>query len=230
MYRNLGALVVGFTDIPFLSQEYIAQSVDIEGIDNLREAHKLNKGVLLFTAHFGNWELAAAIVSLILRPLTIIYRIFDSPVVEQYVTWVRACAGVSSLSKENAMRHILNSLKNNETILFLIDQNVAWQEGVFVDFFNRPACTTSGFARIASHTEAPVLPLFMISRPDGGYRLIIGDVVKTSNDNGRDMDVVLNTQNYTKIIEDMVRRHPDQWLWILQRWKTKPSQVIKKQS
>ena len=228
MYRNLGALVAEFTDIPFLSKEYLAECVDIEGLENLREALKLNKGILLFSAHFGNWELAAAIVALILRPLIIIYRKFDSPVVENFVTWVRASAGVSSLSKENSMRHILYSLRNNKIVLFLIDQNVAWQEGVFVDFFSRPACTTSALARIALHTGAPVLPLFMISLADGRYRLIIGDIVKTSENNGRDMNVLFNTQKYTKIIEDMVRQHPDQWLWIHQRWKTKPCQVIKK--
>lgn len=152
IYRNLGALVAEFTEIPFLSKEYLAECVDIEGLENLRETLKLNKGILLFSAHFGNWELAAAIVALILRPLIVIYRKFDSPVVENFVTSVRASAGVSSLSKENAMRHILYSLRNNETVLFLIDQNIAWQEGVFVDFFSRPACTTSGLARIALHT------------------------------------------------------------------------------
>jgi Kdo2-lipid IVA lauroyltransferase/acyltransferase len=228
MYRNLGFLIAEFTDIPFLSKEYLAKYVDIEGLKNLREALKLNKGILLFSAHFGNWELAAAIVALILRPLTIIYRKFDSPVVENFVTWVRASAGVSSLSKENAMRHILYSLRNNETVLLLIDQNVAWQEGVFVDFFGMSACTTSALARIAMHTRAPVLPIFMIGLADGRHKLIIGDIMKTSANNGRDMDVLFNTQKYTEIIEDMVRQHPDQWLWIHQRWKTKACQVIKK--
>ena len=107
----------------------------------------------------------------------------------------------------------------------MIDQNMALQEGIFVDFFGRPACTTTGLALIALHTEAPIIPAYLIGLANGKYRLVIKEeipVIRTSNE---DKDILINTQNLTKFVEDMVREYPDQWFWMHQRWKTKPWQV-----
>jgi KDO2-lipid IV(A) lauroyltransferase len=123
---------------------------------------------------------------------------------------------------------MIRLLRNGGTINILIDQNVAGYEGVFVDFFGRRACTTPGLALLALHTKAPVLPVFTRRLPDGKYLLEIGKKVEIVNSGNRDADVLINTQNFTKIIEDKIRQYPAQWLWFHQRWKTKLCQVIQK--
>jgi len=107
----------------------------------------------------------------------------------------------------------------------LIDQNVAWYDGVFVNFFGRKACTTSGLALLALHTNAPVLPSFTRRLPDGKYILEIGPKVEIIRSGDRNNDVLINTQNFTKIIEEKISQYPEQWFWVHQRWKTKVCQA-----
>jgi KDO2-lipid IV(A) lauroyltransferase len=138
---------------------------------------------------------------------------------------VRASCGNTSLPKENAMRQMIRLLKKDTTINLLIDQNVAWYGGVFVDFFGRKACTTSGLALLARHTEAPVLPFFTSRLPDGKYLLEIGEKVDIISSENREADVLLNTQNFNNVLEEHIRQYPEQWFWVHQRWKTKLCQV-----
>ncbi len=123
------------------------------------------------------------------------------------------------------MRPMIRALKKGETINILIDQNVAVYDGIFVDFFGRPACTTSGLALLALHTGAPVLPVFTTRMPDGKYWLEIGAEVAIRNTGNRDADVRESTQTFTGIIEEHIRKYPEQWFWMHQRWKTKKCQA-----
>ena len=221
-------IAVDFLDIPYLNKDNLRQWISVEGLDNYTEACKEGKGVLIFSAHFGNWEIGNAALAIMTQPFVFVYRVFDNPLLERAVTGVRASYGNISLSKYNAMRPMIRLLKNGATINILIDQNVAWYEGVFVDFFGRKACTTPGLALLALHTKAPVLPVFTRRLPDGKYLLEIGKKVEIVNSGNRDADVLINTQNFTKIIEDKIRQYPAQWFWVHQRWKTKLCQVKQK--
>lgn len=221
-------VVAVFFDIPYLNKDNLHRWISIEGLDNYTEACKEGKGVLIFSAHFGNWEIGNAALAIMTQPFVFIYRVFDSPLLESAITGVRTSYGNISLSKYNAMRPMIRLLKNGATINILIDQNVTGYEGVFVDFFGRKACTTPGLALLALHTKAPVLPVFTRRLPDGKYLLEIGKKVEIVNSGNRDTDVLINTQNFTKIIEDKIRQYPAQWLWFHQRWKTKLCQVIQK--
>ena len=126
------------------------------------------------------------------------------------------------------MRPIIRLLKKGSTINLLIDQNVAWYGGVFVDFFGRQACATFGLALLALHTGAPVLPSFTRRLPSGKYILEIGPKVEIIRSTERNNDILLNTQNFTKIIEEKIRKSPEQWFWVHQRWKTQLCQVKKR--
>jgi len=181
----------------------------------------------MFGAHFGNWELEAAVFSLLVSPVTVIYRPLDSKLLDDLVLHVRSASGNIPLAKDRAMRQMLRVLKDNGVLGILVDQNMAWQEGVFVDFFGRPACTTDGLSLLALHTGAPVVPAFLIRQPNGKYRFVVGEEVPTVRTGDKAHDVLVNTQNYTRIVEETVRRYPDQWLWVHQRWKTKTCQVVK---
>lgn len=227
-YVSAALVVADFFDIPYLNKDNLHQWISIEGLDNYKEARKEGKGVLLFGAHFGNWEIGNAALAIMTHPFVFVYRFFDSPLLERAITGVRASYGNVSLSKENAMRPMIRLLKKGSTINLLIDQNVASYEGVFVDFFGRKSCSTPGLALLASHTKAPVLPVFTRRLSDGRYLLEIGrkvDIVRSGN---RDADVLINTQHFAKIIEDHIRKYPEQWFWVHQRWKTKLSQVKQK--
>jgi KDO2-lipid IV(A) lauroyltransferase len=227
-YISAALVVVDFLDIPYLNKNNLHQWISIEGLDNYTEACKKGKGVLIFSAHFGNWEIGNAALAIMTQPFIFVYRVFDSPFLERIITDVRASYGNISLSKENAMRPMIRLLKNGATINLLIDQNVTWYEGVFVDFFGRKACTTPGLALLALHTKAQVLPVFTRRLPDGKYLLKIGKKVEIVSSGNRDTDVLINTQNFTKIIEEKIRQYPEQWFWIHQRWKTNLYQVKQK--
>jgi len=229
VYRNMGIVAAEFFDIPRLTKENIAAQVETEGLENCWKALEKGQGLLLFSAHFGNWELEAAAAALLIKPAVVIYRPLDSPLLDHLVLRVRSATGNIPLAKEHAMRPMLRALKQNGILGILIDQNVDWYEGVFVDYFGRPACTTDGLALLALHTEAPVLPAYMVRLPDGRYRLVFGPEVEVIRTGDRDADILANTQRFTKVIEQIVRRYPDQWLWVHQRWKTQPCQVPRKE-
>jgi KDO2-lipid IV(A) lauroyltransferase len=220
VYRNMALVAAEFFDIPSLTPERLEKVIEVEGMEHYEAALKKKKGLLMFGAHFGNWELGAAAAALLLKPVMIIYRPLDNGVLDALVNGVRSSTGNVPLPKERAMRPMLRYLKDNGIIGLLIDQNVDWYEGVFVDFFGRPACTTDGLALLALHTEAPVMPTFLVRVGGGRYRLVIGEEVQIVRTGDHQADVQANTQIFTKIIEDMVRRYPDQWLWVHQRWKT----------
>jgi KDO2-lipid IV(A) lauroyltransferase len=172
-YLSVALILVEFYNITSLTKNNINQFFTFKGLDNYTNACNEGKGVLLFGAHFGNWEIGNAALAIMTRPLYFVYRILDSRFLEILITTVRAYSGITSLPKENAMRQMIRLLRQGNTISLLIDQNVAWYGGVFVDFFGRKACTTSGLALLAMHTGAPVLPFFTSRQHDGKYLLEI---------------------------------------------------------
>ena len=227
VYRTLGIVAADFFDIPSLTKENVGDLVEVEGLEYLKKALEKDKGVLIFGAHFGNWELGAAAMPIMLKPLAVIYRPLDNSILDNLVLQVRSSTGNTPVRKDRAMLQMLRSLKRNDILGILIDQNVAWYEGVFVDFFGRPACTTNGLALLALRTKAPVIPAYVVRLESGKYRLVIKEEMQVIRTGGDDEDILINTQNFTRVIEDTVRKYPDQWLWIHQRWKTKPWQVAK---
>ena len=229
VYRTLGIVTADFFDIPSLTKENIGDFVEVEGLENLKKALEKNRGIILFGAHFGNWELSVIAISLLLKPLIVIYRPLDSGILDDLVMTVRSSTGNAPIPKDRAMRQMLRSIKKNEILGILLDQNVAWQEGVFVDFFGRPACTNNGLALLALHTNAPVIPGYVLRLENGKYRLVVKEEMQIVHTGNEDEDILINTQNFTRVIEDIIRQQPDQWLWIHQRWKTKPWQVPKTQ-
>ena len=225
VYLNLGTTAAEFFEIPYLTRESMADWVKFEGLENYTRALSKKKGVLLYTGHFGNWELMAACFGLQGMGVNIIYRALDNPVLEDFVAWFRTHTGHKVIPKGGAARKIVKLLKKNEMIGILIDQNVSWREGAFVDFFGRPASTTTGLAALALQTGASVVPAFIIRSEDGTYKITIYEEVKITKTADYEADLFENTQKFTGIVEDIVRRYPDQYFWLHQRWKTKKSQV-----
>jgi KDO2-lipid IV(A) lauroyltransferase len=225
VYRNVGLIAAEYFDLPRLSKENIRERVAVEGLEHYQRALAQKKGVLFFSAHFSNWELSATAFALLVKPVTVLYRPLDSPVLDEIVRRVREASGNMTLPKEHAMRTMLRTLKQNGVLGIMIDQNMAWYEGVFVPFFGRSACTTDGLVRLALHTDAPVLPGFLIRQANGTYLLKLHPEVEMARTGDRRQDVLINTQRCTAVVEEVVRQYPDQWFWMHQRWKTQPCQT-----
>ena len=218
-YRNVAMVAAEFADLPFWTKENIGAILSVEGLEHCTAALRKNRGMLLFGAHFGNWELGPIASSLLLKPLAFIYRPLDNNVLERLVTWARQSTGNRAVEKSSAMWSMVRVLRRNGIIGLLIDQNVASYEGVFVDYFGFSACTTNGLAHLALLTDTPAVPAFMVRLDDNRYRFVFGPAVDLVKTEDRENDVIENTRIFTNIIEAMVRQYPDQWLWLHQRWK-----------
>jgi KDO2-lipid IV(A) lauroyltransferase len=159
------------------------------------------------------------------RRAHVIFRPIDNPFLDRFVERVRTCTGNQGVSKQKSMGRILRLLKSGEAIGILLDQNVAWQEGVFVNFFGELACTNEGLALLALKTGAAILPAFNVRERDGRYRVIIEPEITLIRTGDKAVDVQKNTELFTAVIERHIREYPDQWLWVHQRWKTRPWQA-----
>lgn len=185
--------------------------------DLVRDARR---GLVALVAHVGNFDLmglwAASIV-----PLTIISKEIKNAGLNQFWMEKRASAGLNIVPAHNSYRACLNVIKKGGVLGFILDQNMTRKEGVFVDFFGRPACTTAGLAMLAWHSQAPVLPFFMVRKPDGSHHLLVKELIPppASRD---ERSLTEATQRYTKVIEDVIRAYPDQWIWMHRRWRTQP--------
>jgi Kdo2-lipid IVA lauroyltransferase/acyltransferase len=223
-FTSLGRQLAEVCQFPRYSRENVNRVVVYDGFENYERAFVRGKGVLFLTAHFGGWELSAFVHSLHGHWLHIVMRDLDNGYIDRLVQRYRSMYGNTTVSKDNFVRGLLAAMKAGEVVGILMDTNMTPPQGVFVDFFGIPACTASGLARIALRSDAAVVPGFTIwDSKLGKYRLRFDpavNLVRTGNDED---DIVSNTQVFTKIIEDYVRRYPDQWLWVHRRWKTRPA-------
>jgi KDO2-lipid IV(A) lauroyltransferase len=228
VYRNLAITAAEFFSLPSITRENLHEWVEMEGLEHFEAGMAQGKGLLTIIAHFGNWELMPVTFPLFLKfpkPSYIVYRPLDSPVLDNLVEHVRTINGHEMIRKGGSGKRIMELLKENNSIGILSDQNVAAREGVFVDFFGRPACTGVGLAVLVLRSGAPVLPMFMARQKSGKYKFILKPLVEISKTGDYEKDLLENTQRFTKVVEDVVREYPDQWFWIHQRWKTKKWQI-----
>jgi Kdo2-lipid IVA lauroyltransferase/acyltransferase len=226
VYRHFAIVTAEFFDMPSITKENIHKWVDVEGYENYEAAIAKGKGVLSIVAHFGNWELLPVGIPIYAKPIYIVYRPLDNPVVDNMVEYVRTMNGNVLIPKGGSGKRILELLKENHIIGILSDQNVDLFEGVFVDFFGRPSCTGKGLAVMAMRSGAPVIAIFPARQKSGKYKVIVKPAIEAVCTDNYESDIVTNTQRFTKVIEDVIREYPEQWFWFHQRWKTKPYQPI----
>ena len=223
-FTSLGRQLAEVCHFPKYTLENVSQVITYEGFENYERARARGKGVLFLTAHFGGWELSAFAHSLHGHPLHVVMRPLDNIYLDRLMHEYRTMHGNTTVDKDDFVRGLLGAMKKGETVGILMDTNMTPPQGIFVDYFKIPACTASGLARIALRTDAAVVPGFTIWDPVlRKYRLHFDpavELVRTGND---ETDIAANTQLFTKIIEDYVRRYPDQWLWVHRRWKTRPA-------
>lgn len=223
MVRNLGWMAAEFARLPELTKQNIENVVILEGHENFLEGQRRGKGVLYLTGHIGAWELSSFAHALYGYPLHYMARPLDNKRLDAFVNQYRCSSGNKPIFKNESARVMLKILKDSETIGILADQNTMPEEGVFVDFFGKSACATTGIARVALHTGAAVVPGYAYwDETIQKYRLRFEPSVELIRTGDTERDVFENTQRFAKVIEEIIRKHPDQWVWVHKRWKTRP--------
>lgn len=218
VFRSIGRMLLTFAKFERIDKHNVSDWIRYEGFEYFEQALGRGKGVLFATAHLGNWELSAFAHALMSAPMHVVVRPLDNLRVNALVEARRSSSGNRIIGKREFARAILRALRANEAVGVLIDQNVAADEGVFVDFFGIPACTESGFVKLAARSGATVIPGFALwSEQEQRYLLrFYPPVPMTENP-------VVDTQALHQQLESVIREYPDQWLWIHRRWKTRPN-------
>jgi KDO2-lipid IV(A) lauroyltransferase len=218
MFAHFGSLLLELLKFANYTPEQMRKAVDVEGEERARQAYAQQRGVLFFTGHFGYWEIHAVAEPLVNRPISVLARALDNVRLNEMLERIRTSTGNSVIYRQGAVRRILRELAANHGVALLIDQHLHTPDAVYVDFFRRPAATTSALAALALRTGAPVIPVFALPLPRGRYRLVYEHPVDPPRADTPDA-VRDFTQRCTDVLEMYVRRHPTLWLWMHRRWR-----------
>jgi len=224
MYRSWGRMLAEWTHFGELSRANIERVATYEGEQNWIAAEEISRGrgLLVLTAHYGNFELMQLMHSIYGYRIAIVHRPLRNPLVDSAVCDARIRFGNRVIPRKASARDMLTLLRQNWMIAIALDLDV--REGVFVNFFGLAASTSDSVARLAMATGAPVVPCFMVRQGESiHHKLKIMPPVEIMKTRDRDESARENTQRFTSIIEAMIREHPDHWNWIHRRWKTRPA-------
>ncbi|MHB1674073.1 MAG: lysophospholipid acyltransferase family protein [Acidobacteriaceae bacterium] len=223
MYRQLGWQLAEFCHMPGYTLERASQFIRYEGLENYLAAQRRGNGVLVLTGHLGAWELSSFYHSLAGHPMGMVIRRLDNPWINRLVNDIRTRHGNRVLPKDDFARGLIAAMRAGETVGVLMDTNMTPPQGVFVDFFGCAACTASGVARVALRTGAAVLPGFLVWEPaEKKYVLHFLQELRLVDTGDAEGDAITNTQMFTTALENVIRKYPEQWLWVHRRWKTRP--------
>jgi KDO2-lipid IV(A) lauroyltransferase len=217
-FKHFGRLLFELLKFSTLSPEAMLKRVEFEGEERVRAAYAHGKGVLFVTGHFGYWELQAMVHALRLPPMAVMARALDNPALNQLLEDMRTRTGNSVIYRRGTIRKVMRQLQAGEGVGVLIDQHILGRDAIYVDFFNRPAATTSAVAALALRTGARVVPLFALPLRGGRFRMIYEHPVEPPSE-GSEHPLREFTQRCTDVLEMYVRRHPDLWLWMHRRWR-----------
>ncbi len=218
VFRSIARLLATFARFPSITAASVHEWIRYDGLENYQNALARGRGVLVATAHLGNWELSAFAHAWMTAPMHIVVRPLDNPLIDKMVARRRSLSGNRIIEKKDAARGILRALAANEAVGILIDQNTTPDEGVFVDYFGVKACAGSAFVKLAHRSGAAVIPGYALWSPEENrYILRFYPTIEMTG------DVQEDTQRIHSHLESVIRQYPDQWLWIHRRWKTRPA-------
>jgi KDO2-lipid IV(A) lauroyltransferase len=221
-FQNVGMNLVEGCCYFLRPTQVMLSRVRVEGREHLQAAAAHGRGVLILTAHFGNWELLGAAHGLTGLPASIVTRPLDYPLLDDLAARFRRRSGAELIVKRHAVREVLTALRRQRMVGILLDQNATRAEGVFAPFFGSPASTSKGLALLALRTGAPVVPIFLRREPDGRHCMDVGAAVPPPEDG----QIATYTSAFNRVLEATIRRTPEQWFWMHDRWRTRPRETV----
>ena len=222
VFTNLCKSGVEIANTYKLNRVNIDRWVSSEGFEKVDRALSKGKGVIILASHFGNWELMALYYAIKGYPCNTIARRIYFDRYDRFINKVRSSWGINVIFRDGSLKKILKKLKQNEAMGILADQDMDSVDGIFVDFFGKPAYTPRGPVALALASGAPLIPSFII-RQKQGHKLIVSDPIELVKKNDREETIRYNTQKWTRVFEEYIRKYPEQWVWMHRRWKTKPA-------
>lgn len=223
-FRNIGKGLMEFIQLPKLNPSNIGKLVKFEGKQNLDEALGKGRGVIIITAHFGNWELLGASFSILGYPSNTIVRPAKMKRIDELVNNYRERTGLKCIRRDMSIKRAVRCLRRNELLGILADVDTK-VDGVFVDFLGQPSYTPKGPVILSMKTGAVMLPAFIIRQKDNTHRLVIEKALDLNFTGNIEHDMIANIQAYTRVIESYIRKYPEQWIWFHDRWRTKDKKV-----
>lgn len=216
-FAHFGKTGARFLRAPALSRDEVIASVRCDRLQLIHDALGEGKGAILITAHIGNWERMAHFFALNGIPLSVIARDANDQVSNQVVNRTRRSQGFEVYSRSTAARRVLRDLQQNRCVGILPDQNA---QEAFVPFFSIPAGTVLGPAMFHLHTGAPILTTFCVEKEDGSYEVKVARLHLPERTGNREKDAAAIMERINLAIEQVVREHPEQWLWLHDRWRS----------
>ncbi len=221
--RVLGELSQFHKYDPETLDDIIDLELDAESIDLYQRVRKEQRGVILATGHFGNWEILVLSFAALYEPISYLARPLDNPKIEDALSSLRMKFGNTPINKSNSAMTAVNVLKTKFGLGILADVNAHPREGVFVPFFGIQACTPAGAATIAIRANAYIYPVACVwDKENSRYKFIHGKLLEVSKTGDRKRDIVETTAAFTSELESLIRQYPEQWMWTHKRWKTRP--------
>jgi KDO2-lipid IV(A) lauroyltransferase len=221
--RVLGEVSQFHKTTPAKLGKIIDFELDEESLALYARSRAEGRGVLITTGHLGNWELLVMGFAALHEPIAYLARPLDNPLIEEMTVRMRTRFGNRPINKTNSAMLGIKILREGGILGILADVNAHPKEGVFVPFFGVPACTASGAAMMAIRTNAFIYPTFCVwEKEEKRYKFVHGKMIEPVQTGDRKQDVIATTELYTAEIESVIRRYPDQWMWIHKRWKTRP--------
>lgn len=217
-FKHFGRHVIELFNFYVMSTDEMTKLLDVQGGEHVEQAMADGKGMVFFSGHFGYWELQVMGQAVLFAPIVIIVRTLDNPLLERLLERIRTRVGTRVVPRQGAIRGLLRGLMEKRPVAMMIDQHMHDRSAVTVDFFDRPAATTSAVAMLALRTGVPVIPVFTLPLEGGRYRLVYEPPVEPPADDDPD-PVRTYTQRCTDVLEMYVRRYPELWLWMHRRWR-----------
>ena len=221
VFENIGKIGVELINFPKINKSNLDRFVTVENIGVFDQAMKKGKGLIVLTAHFGNWELLAMTIRLKGYPGAAVGRKLYFHKFDRFLNQLRKSGLVNVIDRTESPRRFLKVLRANEVLGMLADQDVDSVEGVFVNFFGRSAYTPIGPAVLASVSGAQLVPVFIV-REGFKHRFIVEEPIELTDTGNKEADILANTQKWSNVVEAYIRKYPDQWVWMHRRWKTRP--------
>ncbi|HEY9070249.1 MAG TPA: lysophospholipid acyltransferase family protein, partial [Candidatus Ozemobacteraceae bacterium] len=222
VYRSFFTNALEMATLPFLTEEELRGKFEAVGLEHLRAARDRGHGVIVISSHYGPWEFIPPWLCLNGFRMTTVVRRQRNPAVDAWFEHMRRRFGAQTTDSGFGLREILRTLRRGDLLGLMSDQN-AGDRGYFVDFFGEPASTVVGPAQIAMKSRAPLVLLAAHPRPQPPHLLEILPPLLPETFSDDEAGCIELTRQFTHILEEWIRKRPDQWFWLHRRWKSRPA-------